>query len=262
MKKLVNIDSLAGLVESFVPTVRNSSTDCVPCGGVVRAQAASDGTTMRGMAGGYAGYNEGGQIWGKDSSRWRTMSHYAGPTREAFADHMRSVFGTEVAGGYTGFMRPADTADTGSLSLLFGLIKVNTLASALSVVYPTQRHTRVTGPLSGIDMDTWNAWVDYIGVHGGFGAQLAANGKVNWRKNWPTNLPTLCLVTTWWQDATPIATLPTRVTVAWPAATWASCAAVWSSTARPTMPRPCAPCVRQAAMRALWKVAALPIWAA
>lgn len=181
LKKLVNIDSLAGLVESFVPTVRNSSTDCVPCGGVVRAQAASDGTTMRGMAGGYAGYNEGGQIWGNDTHDWKTAP-YSGPTREAFADRMRSVFGTEVAGGYTGFMRPADTADTGSLSLLFGLIKVDTLASALSVVYPTQRHTRVTGPLSGIDMNTWNAWVDYIGVHGGFGAELAASGKVSSEK--------------------------------------------------------------------------------
>ncbi|MDO5042690.1 MAG: hypothetical protein Q4D92_04185, partial [Slackia sp.] len=178
LKKLINIDSLAGLVESFVPTVRNSSTGCVPCGGVVRAQAASDGTTMRGMAGGYAGYNEGGQIWGNDTHDWKAAT-YTGPTREAFADRMRSVFGTEVAGGYTGFMRPADTADTGSLSLLFGLIKVNTLASALSVVYPTQRHTRVTGPLSGVDMDTWNAWVDYVGVNGGFGVELAANGKVN-----------------------------------------------------------------------------------
>ncbi len=178
LKKLVNIDSLAGLVESFVPTVRNSSTDCVPCGGVVRAQASSDGTTMRGMAGGYAGYNEGGQIWGNDTHDWKATT-YNGPTRKAFADRMRSVFGTEVAGGYTGFMRPADTADTGSLSLLFGLIKVDTLASALSVVYPTQHHTRVTGPLSGIDMGTWNAWVDYIGVNGGFGADLAQTGKVN-----------------------------------------------------------------------------------
>lgn len=181
LKKLVNIDSLASLVESFVPTVRNSSTDCVPCGGVVRAQAASDGITMRGMAGGYAGYNEGGQIWGNDTHDWKAAP-YKGPTREAFADRMRSVFGTEVAGGYTGFMRPADTADTGSLSLLFGLIKVDTLASALSVVYPTQRHTRVTGPLSGIGMDTWNAWVDYIGVNGGFGADLAQTGKVSSEK--------------------------------------------------------------------------------
>ena len=31
-------------------------------------------------------------------------------------------------------------------------------------------------------MNTWNAWVDYIGVHGGFGAELAANGKVNSEK--------------------------------------------------------------------------------
>lgn len=178
LKKLVNIDSLASLVESFVPTVRNSSTDCVPCGGVVRAQAASDGTTMRGMAGGYAGYNEGGQIWGNDTRDWKAAA-YTGPTRTAFADRMRSVFGTEVAGGYTGIMRPADTADTGSLSLLFGLIKVDTLASALSVVYPTQRQTRVTGPLSGIDANTWNTWVDYVGVNGGFGADLAQTGKVN-----------------------------------------------------------------------------------
>ena len=178
LKKIVKIDSLAGLVESFVPTVRNSSTDCVPCGGVVRAQAASDGTAMRGMAGGYAGYNEGGQIWGNDTSDWKAAA-YTGPTRTAFADRMRSVFGTEVAGGYTGFMRPADTAETGSLSLLFGLIKVDTLASALSVVYPTQRQTRVTGPLSGVDKDTWNAWVDYIGVNGGFGADLAQTGNVS-----------------------------------------------------------------------------------
>lgn len=178
LKKIVKIDSLAGLVKSFVPTVRNSSTDCVPCGGVVRAQAASDGTTMRGMAGGYAGYNEGGQVWGNDTRDWKAAA-YTGPTRTAFADRMRSVFGTEIAGGYTGFMRPADTAETGSLRLLFGLIKVDTLASALSVVYPTQRQTRVTGPLSGVDKDTWNAWVDYIGVNGGFGADLAQTGNVS-----------------------------------------------------------------------------------
>lgn len=178
LKKLINIDSLASLVEDFVPTVRNSSTDCVPCGGVVRAQAASDGATMRGMAGGYAGYNEGGQIWGNDHRDWKAAT-YAGPVRTASADRMRSVFGTEVSGGYTGFMRPADTADTGSLSLLFGLIKANTLASALSVVYPTQRQTRVTGPLFGVDMNMWNEWVDYVGVKGGFGADLAQGGKVN-----------------------------------------------------------------------------------
>lgn len=178
LKKLINIDSLASLVEDFVPTVRNSSTDCVPCGGVVRAQAASDGTIMRGMAGGYTGYNEGGQIWGNDTRNWKAAP-YNGPKREAFADRMRSVFGTEVTGGYTGFMRPADTADAGSLSLVFGLIKADTLASALSVVYPTQRHTRVSGPLYGLDEDTWNKWVDFVGVNGGFGADLAQNGKVN-----------------------------------------------------------------------------------
>lgn len=262
LNKLVNINSLAGLVESFVPTVRNSSTDCVPCGGVVRAQATSDGTTMRGMAGGYAGYNEGGQIWGKDTRNWKAAA-YTGPTREAFADRMRSVFGTEVAGGYTGFMRPADTADTGSLSLLFGLIKVDTLASALSVVYPTQRHTRVTGPLSGIDKDTWNAWVGSIGVNGGFGADLAQTGTVNSEEELAAKLANyIYMDTTWWRDVTPIATPPTNVTAAWRAAMWASCAAVLSAMVRPTMPKPCAPCAQQVAMRALWRAAARSTWAA
>ena len=60
LKKLVNLDNLLSLVQDFVPTIRNSSTDAAVCGGAVRAQAASDTTTRRGMAGGYAGRNRGG----------------------------------------------------------------------------------------------------------------------------------------------------------------------------------------------------------
>lgn len=45
-------DTLASLAEDFVPTIRNSSTTCVPCGGAVRADAASTTQVQRGMAGG------------------------------------------------------------------------------------------------------------------------------------------------------------------------------------------------------------------
>ena len=42
---LVNVsDTLASLAEDFVPTIRNSSTTCIPCGGAVRADA--DSTTQ------------------------------------------------------------------------------------------------------------------------------------------------------------------------------------------------------------------------
>lgn len=59
--------SLASLLEDFVPTIRNSTTSCVPCGGAVRAQASSDSGNQRGCAGGYCGHNEGGSIWGNDT---------------------------------------------------------------------------------------------------------------------------------------------------------------------------------------------------
>ena len=63
---LVNAESaLASVAEDFVPTIRNSSTTCIPCGGAVRADADSTTQVQRGMAGGYAGHNEGGHIWGK-----------------------------------------------------------------------------------------------------------------------------------------------------------------------------------------------------
>ena len=38
---------------------------------------------------------------------------------------IRSVYGAEFAGGFTGLMEAADTAETGSLGLLWGLIKVD-----------------------------------------------------------------------------------------------------------------------------------------
>lgn len=174
--------ALASLLQDFVPTVRNSKTTCVPCGGAVRAQAASDEFVQRGMAGGYVGHNEGGHIWGMNNAPWKeendTSNHYtgtveAGTKRRAVAERIRSVYGAEIAGGYTGLLEPADTAEAGSLSLLFGLVKADNLLGALEVSYPTQENSEVTGPLRGISLDSWNDWVAHVGSQGGYGAEFA-----------------------------------------------------------------------------------------
>ena len=178
---LVSADAaLASLLQTFVPTIRNSSTDCVPCGGAVRAQAASDAAVQRGMAGGYVGHNMGGSIWGLNTDPWKTATEpYAGPTSVCKAERIRSVYGAEYAGGYTGFMEAADTASVGGLNVLNGLISVDNILGALSVVYPTQEHTAVYGPLANLDYQTWNAWVEYVGKHGGYGYELAQTGPVS-----------------------------------------------------------------------------------
>lgn len=181
---LVNVDEvLASVLQSFVPSIRNSSTNCVPCGGAVRANAVSDTTVQRGMAGGYVGHNMGGTIHGFDTSLWfaedGTSKAYNGPMSLCKAERIRSVYGHEYAGGYTGLMEPADTAKVGGLKVLGGLIKVNNILSALGVIYPVQTNTAVYGPLAGLDVQTWNSWVEYVGVHGGYGYELAQTGKVD-----------------------------------------------------------------------------------
>ncbi len=179
LDKILDVkESLATLVQDFVPTIRNGSTTCIPCGGAVRAAASSTTTTQRGMAGGYAGHNEGGHIWGNNTETWKGQN-YTGPTSTCKAVRIRSVYGEEIAGGFTGLMESADTASTGSLSLLWGLVKVDNLLSALSVVYPTEENTAIYGPLALMDVDTWNKWVDFVGVKGGYGSELAQNGKVD-----------------------------------------------------------------------------------
>lgn len=181
---LVNVDEvLASVLQSFVPSIRNSSTNCVPCGGAVRANAESDETVQRGMAGGYVGHNMGGTIHGFDTSLWfaedGTSKAYNGPMSLCKAERIRSVYGHEYAGGYTGLMEPADTAKVGGLKVLDGLIKVNNILGALGVIYPVQTNTAVYGPLAGLDVQTWNSWVEYVGVHGGYGYELAQTGKVD-----------------------------------------------------------------------------------
>ena len=176
---LVNADSvLASVAEDLVPTIRNSSTTCVPCGGAVRAQASSTTQVQRGMAGGYVGHNEGGHIWGNNTKKWKGKD-YTGPTSTCKAVRIRSVYGEEIAGGFTGLMESADTASTGNLSLLWGLVKVDNILGALSVIYPTEENTAVYGPLALMDYETWNKWVEFVGKYGVYGSDLADHGKVN-----------------------------------------------------------------------------------
>lgn len=170
-------ETLASLAQDFVPTIRNSSTTCIPCGGAVRADADSTTQVQRGMAGGYAGHNEGGHIWGNNTNKWKGQD-YTGPTSTCKAVRIRSVYGKEIAGGFTGLMESADTASAGSLSLLWDLVKVDNILGALSVVYPTEENTEVYGPLALMDLDTWNSWVEYVGKYGGYGSDLAQIGKV------------------------------------------------------------------------------------
>lgn len=197
LSSLINVDeAMASLVEDFVPSIRNSTTSCVPCGGAVRAQAASDASHQRGSAGGYCGHNEGGDIWGLNSNTWEDQNDgvrpvtgaqsndprigsYTGEKHIATAWRIRSVYGYEYAGGFTGYMEPADTANTGSIHLLGGLISANNVLNALDEVYPTEEHTAVYGPLRNLDVNTWNAWVYYIGRYGGYGAELAQNGTTD-----------------------------------------------------------------------------------
>ena len=134
----------------------------------MRAQAESDDSIYRGLAGGYAGYNYGGQIWGNNTDNWKGAAY-----------RIRSVYGTEYAGGYTGLMRCANVADTGSLKVLFGLIKLDNPLTLLQAVYPTEKNTAVYGPLRGLDTDTWNKWVGAVGSYGSYGNKLQALGEVN-----------------------------------------------------------------------------------
>lgn len=193
---LVNVNEvLASVLQSFVPSIRNSSTNCVPCGGAVRANAVSDTTVQRGMAGGYVGHNMGGTIHGFDTSIWKKEyaegdkdKLYNGPMSLCKAERIRSVYGHEYAGGYTGLMEPADTAKVGGLKVLGSLITVDNILGALGVIYPVQTNTAVYGPLVGLDVETWNSWVQYVGKYGGYGYELAKAGTVTSQEELETKL--------------------------------------------------------------------------
>ena len=155
-------DSLANLVQSFIPIIEDSETTSVPCGGAVRADGLTDTQCVRGLAGGYVGYNHGGRILG----------NAAEGGKECAAVRIRSVYGGEFAGGFTGLMETADLAGTGNLKLLFGLLETSNVLSLLGAVYPTETNTAVYGPLRKVDMDTWNKWAEAVGSNGVYGDQF------------------------------------------------------------------------------------------
>ncbi len=172
-------NSLLSLAQTFVPTIRNSYTTCVPCGGVVRANAPSTNLLQKGMAGGYVGCNSGGQIWGNSSDKWKEEATYSGEKAECAVKRLRSVYGYEYAGGFSGRMECASTASGGSLSLLYGLINVGNVLEVLQAIYPTDRNTAVYGPLRELDKDTWNSWVTAVGNKKAYADELQKIGTVN-----------------------------------------------------------------------------------
>ena len=165
-------DNLASLIQAFIPKIEDSSTRSIPCGGAVRAQKASgleklqifrkkkdvQSRFLGGIAGGYVGYNHGGRITGRN--------------RESAAIRIRSVYGEEYAGGFTGLMETADLTGTGNLSLLYSLLETSNVLSLLGAIYPIQTNTAVYGPLRKLDMETWNAWAAAVGANGVYGDQF------------------------------------------------------------------------------------------
>lgn len=186
---LGNVDSLASLVQDFVPTIRNSETTCVPCGGAVRAQCSSDSLKTRGTAGGYVGHAIGAQIWGNSTDAWKGESSYSGIRRECAAIRIRSVYGAEFAGGFCGLEECGSTASTGGLSLLGNLISASNILGALQCVYSTFRYCAVYGPLEKIDVATWNAWIRYIAAYGAFASEIAEIGEVSTQEELDEHLP-------------------------------------------------------------------------
>lgn len=147
--KLVEIDGgLLSLLQVFAASIQDSSTGAVPCGGMVWAEDGS--------AGGYAGHNLGGQITAIDGS-------------EAAAYRIRGIYGKEYGGGYTGHMEAASVADTGSLKLLNGVVKLSNPLEIMKTVYAQETNTAVYGPLSHVSLEIWNDWVEHVGVNGPYG---------------------------------------------------------------------------------------------
>ncbi len=175
----INVTNLLDAVNAFIPVIKNSETTCIPCGGVVRAQAESSDGILRGTAGGYAGHNLGGQIWGFDTKEWKNAIPSEDIQKECAAVRIRSVFGTEYAGGYTGYMQCGSLAEVGNLGLLGNLVKADNLLQAIQAVYPTETNTAVYGPLKGLDLETWNSWVTAVGSYGAYGDRLHETGTVN-----------------------------------------------------------------------------------
>lgn len=203
LEGLVEASNFLSVAQTLIPRLYNCSTAAVPCGGYVKATGTSEITepelpaeseppeaeggldsgtdedqkvelsgvirTLRGMAGGYVGYNLGGRIWGNVMYDPADISENPAVLDEqklAATKRVREVDGKEYAGGFTGLMAAANIADTGGLSLLYGLVNTSNLLSALQAVYPTETNTCTTGPLRDMDYKKWNSWVKSVGQNG------------------------------------------------------------------------------------------------
>lgn len=155
IQKVLNANKVLSVLNTFIPQVIDSETTAVPCGGIVRAEGLTDTMYKRGYAGGYIGHNEGARIKGEK--------------KEASAIRIRSVYGGESAGGFSGVTESANVAETGNIKILEGLLKVSNPAAILNAVYPTETNTSVYGPLRKVDLETWNKWVEYVGSNGVYG---------------------------------------------------------------------------------------------
>ncbi|MCF2569042.1 MucBP domain-containing protein [Mediterraneibacter glycyrrhizinilyticus] len=182
LKGLLEVENLLQVAQTFIARIWNSETTAVPCGGYVIATGTSDGANLKGLAGGYAGYNLGGQIKGEytgeaegategeaGKSKLPIFENNKFETKTAAAIRIRSVEGEEFAGGFTGLMEAANVAETGNLKLLWGLVTADNLLQAVSAVYPTEENTKVTGPLDSMSLGVWNGWVDAVGSSGAYG---------------------------------------------------------------------------------------------
>lgn len=155
---LLDINNLAQVVQLFIPIIEDCQATSIPCGGAVRAHGFTNDKVSRGMAGGFVGYNHGGRI--------------TGTTEECAVIRLRSVYGGEFAGGFTGLMENASIADTGNLSVLFGVVSTSNVLGLLQAVYPTETNTAVYGPLRKLDLNTWNAWAQAVASDGVYGYQF------------------------------------------------------------------------------------------
>lgn len=177
--EIVNASGLLSALKTFIPRIYNSSTAAVPCGGYIEATGTSVDEQLKGMAGGYVGYNQGGRIWGNvktDPADVSEQPAVLNDQKTATTHRVREVVGVEFAGGFTGLMKSANLVDSGSVKLLpteeGAVAELSVPVSALEVVYAIQTNTQTTGPLRGLDEDTWKAWVAAVGSSGVYGEEL------------------------------------------------------------------------------------------
>lgn len=177
--KIVDASGLLSALKTFIPRIYNSSTAAVPCGGYIEATGTSVDEQLKGMAGGYVGYNQGGRIWGNvktDPADVSEQPAVLNDQKTATTHRVREVVGVEFAGGFTGLMKSANLVDSGGVKLLpteeGAVAELSVPVSALEVVYAIQTNTKTTGPLRGLDEDTWKAWVAAVGSSGVYGEEL------------------------------------------------------------------------------------------